>query len=640
MKKHFLAAALGLAATVSVFAGDSDPVLMTVDGKPVHVSEFEYLYNKNNSQQAQQQTLDQYLDMFIDYKLKVADAEHAGLQNTPEFKKEFGKFRDDLAKPYLRDTLVELALIEEAYKHFLEDVYVSHIMVGSTEHDKQMLDSLRNAIINGETSFEEVAEKYSQDRSSSQRGGRMGYVTPGRFPWPFEQVAYSTAVGEISPVMNSGFGYHIIRPESRRQAAGEVNASHILMLTRGMEPAEVDAQKARIDSIYELLEKGADFADLATRLSQDPGSARNGGNLGWFSRGMMVSEFDSVAFALADGEISKPFATTFGYHIIKRLEHRDVPGKAELIEKIKSQMANDERANQPEQSYAAGVIERLHAKVLPDAMKNVRDMIAAAPGGYDAEMINRLSESDMVVAVFDGGQVTLAEVMPSVSRTSSPDADNARLIIESAVYDVLGKRIMDVEKELLAESNADYRNLVNEYRDGILLYEISNRNVWEKASKDSAGLAKFFKSNKKKYKWESPKFKSTIIFATSDSVLNLATAYADSIKVNDSAEFAKAMRERFGRDVKVERVIAAKGENAITDYLGFNGEKPEGDKKSRWDSYASYQGRIISSPEEPSDVRGQAVTDYQNYLEKQWLKQLHKKYKVSVDKKVFETLRK
>ena len=189
---------------------DSDPVLMTVDGQDVRVSEFEYLYNKNNNQQLQQGTLDDYLGMFINYKLKVADARHAGLDSSPKFRNEFESFRIELAKPYMRDTVVEKNLIEKAYSHYGEDILASHIMVPPTAAGKAVLDSIRPLLESGKADFATEAGRLSVDKSSAARGGRLGYIVPGRFPWAFEEAAYGTDAGAMSPVFNSGVGYHIV----------------------------------------------------------------------------------------------------------------------------------------------------------------------------------------------------------------------------------------------------------------------------------------------------------------------------------------------------------------------------------------------------------------------------------------------
>ncbi|MDE5643806.1 MAG: peptidylprolyl isomerase, partial [Muribaculaceae bacterium] len=237
MKKYFVSAAVLGAILFAAGAKNNDPVLMTVNGKKVPLSEFEYLYKKNNSQQLQPQTLDEYVDMFVNYKLKVADAEAAGLDTTASFRQELVKYCNDLARPYLRDQAVEDSLARVSYNHMLETITVSHIMIPSGQNAAEAekaharLDSIRTAILNGKTTFEEAARENSVDNASKVRGGLMGVVGAGRYPWAFEDMAYNTATGEISPVVNSGFRFHIIRVEKREPAKGEVHAAHILKLT-------------------------------------------------------------------------------------------------------------------------------------------------------------------------------------------------------------------------------------------------------------------------------------------------------------------------------------------------------------------------------------------------------------------------
>lgn len=573
MKKQILAAGIICATLCAIAAKPKDPVLMKVGNDDVRLSEFEYLYNKNNTQQAQPQTIDEYVDMFVNFKLKVAAAEAAGLDTTKAFKDEYLKFRNELSEPYLRDEKVAAAQEAEAYDHMLSDLLVSHIMFPAQQ--SALADSLYAELKAGNARFEDVATKYSMDKASARRGGLMGVVGAGRYPWPFEKAAYETEVGRISPVINSGFGLHIIRVESRTPAKGQVHAAHILRMTRGASDSVVAAEMLVADSLYNVVTApGADFAAVARQFSQDPGSARNGGDLGFFGPGMMVQEFDSVAFALADGEISRPFKTPFGWHIIKRIESKGPGTFEENLEGIRKQIEREpSRARLAGDAYAAAAVERFRGKL--------------------------------------GGLTDSAE---------------------------LTARALELAREELEAENADYRNLLHEYRDGILLFDISNREVWNKASADTVGLDEFFRANRAKYAWKAPKFKSLIIFAGNDSLLNVAMRYAaDSIPATVPAQkIAEVMQQRFGRDVKVERVIAAKGENAITDYLGFGAEKPAKPASQRWQSYAAFRGRVIDQPEEASDVRGTVVADYQATLEKEWLERLHKEIPVKINQKVLK----
>lgn len=638
MKKQLTAAGIACVSLLAVTARNADPVLMNVAGKDVHLSEFEYLFHKNNSQQAQPQTIDDYVGMFVDYKLKVADAEAAGIDTTAAFIAEYTQFRDELSEPYMRDDAVLDSMVQQAYDHMKEELFVSHIMLPA---DKEaLIDSLRTAIIDGSARFEDAARKYSVDKGSAKQGGRMGYVVPNHFPWEFEKAAFDTPVGQLSPVVNSGFGLHIIRPESRRPARGEVNAAHILRVTRNAPDSVKVRQKQIIDSIYNVVVADpSKFEDIARQLSEDPGSGRNGGSLGWFGPGVMVHEFDSVSFALPVGQISKPFTTAFGWHIIKKIDERGVGSLADNKERILKAIENSPRSNAPRQAYLDRQKKIYNASVYKDNIAKIEDIVAPLGERMDSSLMASLSMSTLPIYTVNGVDYTLGEVASTITPSRARGVKTLPLEIENAAVAMMDGKVFDLAREELVKTEPDYRNLVNEYRDGILLFEISNRNVWDRAAKDKAGLEKFFTDNRGNYKWDAPKFKSYVIFASGDSLLNEALNYAATLPAGLApADFTKTMRERFGRDIKIERVIAAKGENAITDYLAFGGAKPKADA-SRWSSYAAFGGRIIDAPEEAADVRGAVVSDYQAALEKEWLARLHEMYPVKINKKVLKKVK-
>ena len=641
MKNLLLTLAIGGSALALFAAKPTEPVAFTIDGRDVYLSEFEYLYNKNNSQQIEPVTFDQYVDMFINYKLKVADAIHEHLDTTVSFKEEFDKFRSDLARPYLRDTIVEEQLIEEAYAHTLKDRYVSHIMLDARDpNGKQKMDSIREAIFAGTTTFEQAAKDNSLDKRSAVNGGRMAWMSgTGFYPWTFEKTAYDTPIGQISEVINSGIGYHIIRPEAERDPKGEVNVSHILLLTQGMDDEAKAAVKQKIDSIYKVVTNGADFADVARRESQDPGSASKGGNLDWFGPGRMVAEFDSVSFALAPGQISEPFATSYGYHIINKLDQRGVKPLEDMRPSIISMMERDGRINRPVLAKLEEIAKASGSAIdngYKDAIKNI-----LAANGYhtDSIAIAQIKASNVPVYTAAGKTVTLGEALKSANLRPDMPVDALNANVERIVENSFNQAMFEIGAEQLYNTNEEYRNLVNEYRDGILLFDISNKKVWEKASNDTVGLTNYYNAHRSDYSnWDKPRFKGYVIFAQNDSVLDAAHTYLDNnsdLKNLGQEAFTAALKKEFGKNVKVERVVVAKGDNKIIDYLAFGGEKPETPNQT-WKSYFAYDQKVIEQPEEVNDVRGAVITDYQNSLEKEWLKELHKKYKVKKYDKVLK----
>lgn len=641
MKRKILLVALAMAAMATVDAKKpSDPVLMTINGKKVPLSEFQYLYNKNNTQQAEKQSIDDYVDMFVTYKLKVADAEAAGIDTTAAFQKEFIGYRNELSRPYLRDTVVYNKLIDEAYVRMKEDVDVSHIMVHrgeSPEVDAKnaaMLDSLRTAILNG-ADFNELALKYSIDPGAKRNKGHMGWMSANQYPYSFELTAYNTPVGTISPVIQTDFGHHIVKVHGRRPARGEVLVQHILKLTQGKNEVEKAQQKAAIDSIYTLLRNGADFDSLAIALSEDPGSARNGGKLPWFGPGRMVPEFEEASFALENGAISEPFATSYGYHIVKRLDWKGIKPFNEAKDAIIGTMNHDMRSNMPEEAKLNELKKTYKSTVNKSTLAMVTDEIKAH-GQLDSAVVDKFRNSRAPLLSVGKKVIPLCDVIGEVPLYSVAKAESGVAIVNNIFNKALDKATIETEREALAGKYPDYRNLVNEYRDGMLLFEVSNRNVWDKASKDKEGLEAYFKANRTKYNWEKPHFKGYIVFTPNDSV---ETAVKDYIAANNvtADSINTVMRREFGRDVKVERVIAAKGDNAIIDAVAFGAEKPA--PTGKWTNYFAFEGRVIAFPEEAADVRGTVTTDYQSQLEKEWVASLRSKYPVKINQKLLDKLK-
>ncbi len=641
MKKRFFFPMLASAAILagSLYISAKDPILMTVNKKEVPLSEFLYIYQKNNKQQQQPQTVDEYLDMFVTYKLKVADAEAAGIDTTAAFRKELSGYTRELAEPYMRDNTVEQRLIEEAYGRMKRNVNVSHIMLsmGNTPQEKESartrLDSIRTAILNG-ADFAEMARKYSTDRSAETNGGNLGFIVANAYPYSFEKASFNTPVGKVSEVFEDvPFNcFHIVRVEGERPDAGEVHAAHILKLTRDLSNDEKESKKAAIDSIYNVLKAGGDFTETARKESED-GSKSRGGDLGWFGAGRMVPEFEKVAFELKDGEVSAPFESRFGYHIIKRLGHRDVGTLEETTPLIKRAISQDERAEMPTNARLEQFKAQYKANILPKGLQQV-DKFMRQHGGCDSACVASLAGSAIKVATVGKRTLTVADVLKGHLQDipTKGDLDKSMEAFKRLVGNALDRATIEEARERLLQDNEEYRNLVNEYRDGILLFDISNRNVWERSTKDKDGLEQYFEANRGRYTWDKPHYKGYVIFAVNDSIGDVARKYLDSHQISpDSLNIE--LRRNFGREVKVERVVVGKGDNPIIDNIAFGGEKPSKDK-SRWNTHFGYKGRIINAPEEALDVKGAVSTDYQAYLEKEWVKELKSKYPVKINEKV------
>lgn len=642
MKKS-VAAGLGACAVALAFAA-KDPVIMTVNGVDVPKSEFEYLYNKNSQQQINPQTLEEYVEMFKLYKMKVADARAEGIDTTAAFLKETEQYRHDLAAPYLTDSVYINKLVEEAYERSKEEVEAYHIMLFKTRDMRQnaelrnRADSLHEVLVSG-GDFAELAGKYSQDRGSKDRGGRMGWIVTNSYPAAFELEAFSLPEGQISEVIESPVGYHILKGGKHRPARGKVRAAHILKLTQGKDEAGVAQAEREIDSLYNVVAGNPQlFAMVATANSEDRGSARQGGMLPAFGAGEMVSEFDSVAFSLADGEISHPFKTSYGYHIIHRIGSDPVPSleaqKPQLVAKITS--PQDPRFKLIRNHQTERLAKKHKGSLNAKTLESIK--ASAAARGIDSLYLQdytTMPNGDLPIYNVDGKTVKARDVMSKLGKVNIPASPLASEFIADRIDDAYNKALVTAEEENLINTEDDYRNLLKEYVDGSLLYEVSVRKVWDKAAKDNDGLERYFEANRSNYKWAEPHAKGILIQAVNDSIGNLIRNRAAEL-APDSV--ALAIRKEFKGQASVDRVLVSKGTNAMVDNLMFGGPEVT-PANSKYTVYFMINPRLITEPEEVNDVKGQVTIDYQNEFQDAWEQELRRKYSVKVNEKVLKSVK-
>jgi peptidyl-prolyl cis-trans isomerase SurA len=322
MKRKFASLAGILFFTLGLPAQNNDPVIMMINGEPVSKSEFEYIYNKNNSSNTlDKKNLDEYVDLFVNFKLKVAEAKTKEIQLRKSYIEELETYRSQLAAPYMVDKETEEEIIKEAYERMKEDVDASHILIKSSRTDTaeaykkiyQLYEKLQKG-----ADFETLAKENSECPSAS-KGGHLGYVTAFMTVYPFETAGYNTPAGSFSKPVHTSFGYHMVKVHNHRPTRGTVRIAHIF---KRIENEGKDSQmRQKADSLYQLLQQGADFAEIAKKYSDDLQSAARGGEIGWVESGRLPADFEEAAFALKNnGDISAVIKTSFGYHILKLLD--------------------------------------------------------------------------------------------------------------------------------------------------------------------------------------------------------------------------------------------------------------------------------------------------------------------------------
>jgi len=647
MKSPVIALLAFLALSGSLLAQAADPVLMTLNGNPVKRSEFEYIYNKNNSNNSlDKKTLDEYVDLFVNFKLKVEEAKAQGIDTTKSFITELAGYRSQLTKPYLTDSKVDDDLLLEAYNRLKEDVDVSHILIRISQNATPA-DTLKawNSIqtilkrLQKKEDFAKVAKETSEDPSAAENSGHLGFISAFRTVYPFETVAYNTPVGTLSKPVRSAFGYHIIQVHARRPSLGEVLVAHIMKFTSKEDEAGNVKAKATIDSIYQRIKAGDDFGDLAKRLSQDKGSAAKNGELPWFGTGRMVPEFETAAFALNNvGDYSQPIQSAYGWHIIKLIEKKGVASYADMKADLERKVKRDERANRGQQAFVTKLRKDYNYQVITPNVTEFYTLVGTKALS-DSIFIVESSKLNKPLFSFAGKNYTQTDFANFMKKNTNSDKSIPSEKINEKLNAFVDSELLAYEDAQLEKKYDDFRFLMQEYHDGILLFEVSNKEVWEKASKDTNGLDKYFKAHKDVYTWEKPHYKGHVIYCKDKATFKIAKSI---VKKSDIDSIDKYLRTRLNDSiqyVKIEKGLYVQGENKVVDNQIFK-------TKDVYTPAAEYPyvfvvGKMLkNTPEDYTDVRGLVTADYQEYLEKEWIQSLRGKYPYTVNQEVLKTVKK
>jgi len=668
MKLFLLLISILFLFTTNLFAQKSnDPVLMTINGTPVFESEFIYLYNKNNTQNAlDKRTLQDYVVLFENFKLKVFEAEAEGMDTTKAFIDEFMGYRRQLTSPYLTDTVMKNKLEKQAYDRLKKDIDVSHILIrlapnasaADTLEAYKKIMAIRDRVTKNRIellvkkgylakktvskvlppeNFEVVAKEASQDPSVSQNDGHLGYITGFMTIYPFECVAYNTPMDSVSMPVRTMYGYHLIRVNGIRLSRGEVQVAHIMRFAqKGVPDSVMAAAKNTIDSIYQVLQKGADFASVARQSSQDRSSAVNGGVLPWFGIGFMVKEFENMAFSLKKDEISHPFQTPYGWHIVKLINTRQLEPFAQKRDEIERHIQHDERVNIIAQSFISRLKIEYHFRVDSDALTPFYQL-AEKYSVKDSLFRVTSQRFDETIAIFDSTKLTQKDFADFLEKSPNSQKKSSKEIINEKWNQFVSNQLMSYENTQLEKKYPDFANLVREYHDGILLFNISNQEVWDKATKDNPGLTAYFNAHKSIYSWKKPRFKGEIIYCRNEKIFKQAEILLKK-SPRDSVEnyLTSHLNKDTASVVKVEKGLYSKGENPTVDRLVFHDSSVEPNHDY---PIAFYVGKIIQQPDNYMDVRGLVTADYQNYLDSEWIKQLRKKYHIVVNEEVLSTIK-
>jgi peptidyl-prolyl cis-trans isomerase SurA len=651
MKKNLLGTAFALFIATATFAqiGDNS-TLLTVGGDVVTRGEFMTIYKKNNSSPTAISVTD-YLDLFINFKLKVKEAKDLGLDTAKTFSSELRGYRKQLATPYLTDKEVNDKLLTEAYDRSKKDVRAAHILI---KCDAEALPkdtliaykkavSLRDRVLKGED-FNKLAEQFSDDPSAKENKGDLGYFTVFNMVYPFETAAYSTQKGQVSMPVRTRFGYHLVKVEDMRDAQGTIHTAHIMVkLPKDAKQADIDAAKLKIDEVYTKLKAGEKFDDLAAKYSDDKASAKKGGELPWFGTGRMVPEFETAAFKLnTDGEYSEPVLTQYGWHIIKRLEKKGVASFDDVKVEFKSKIGKDSRAEKSKTS----LVNKIKAEA---AFKEDRKMLLDFNKAIDSTIYDGNWKTDKAAAltkvIFNLGNknYTQADFAKFIaSRQTKRAKDVSIQSIVNTMYDkFVEESALTYEDTQLEGKYPAFRDLLNEYRDGMLLFEITDKKVWSKAVEDTLGLKGYYDANKNNYMWGERADVTIFKFANKEVAERFRKYMKKNAKNNPTNDqILKEMNKTSQLDLQIEEGVYSKKDNETVDKVSWVAGTMSADMDAEKSIIIVRVNKVLApSPKSIAEARGLITADYQNYLEKEWIGMLRKKYTVTVDKAVLDTIK-
>ena len=637
----------------------NDQVLMTIEKDRVTVSEFLAIYNKNNtSNVVDKKTMEEYLDLFLNFKLKVKAAEDLGMDTAQKFINELAGYRRQLAQPYLVDRKMNDQLIQEAYDRMQEDVAAYHILVkvGEEAPAKDTVAALKKLknLAKGITSERDMQMALGKIRSSNDKdviAEDLGYFTAFSMVYPFENAAYETEVGKLSDPIRTRFGYHVVFVKDRRPARGEVHAAHIMVKSStSMTPEEQTRAKEKADEIYQRLKNGEDFATLAKEYSDDKSSAKNGGLLPWFGTGRMVQAFEDAAFSLEkNGEISEPVQSNYGWHIIQRVDYRGIGSFEELKGQIKQRIERDSRGQKGRRSLLKQLKEE-YTLSFNYKSKAVVDKLVTSDyleGKWSPEEQDNLD--GVVLSITDSKYSNTTQNFTQKDYFDYLNKFQRRYGEGQTIKDVLAEQwdgfvnamLIDFEREILPAKYEDFIALLQEYHDGILLFDLMDEKVWSKAVKDTAGLEAFYENNKTNYMW-GERVDASVYLCENEAIAKstikmakkrLKKGYADNDiieKVNKENPLNLTIRSGLyakGDDDYIDKVNWAEG---ITQLDGENGKKV----------IVQIYSVMEPQPKALQECRGLVTSDYQSYLEKSWIEELRAKYAFDIDMEVFRSIEK
>jgi peptidyl-prolyl cis-trans isomerase SurA len=642
--------------TPFVVLSQSKDVLFTIDNHPYYTDEFVRVYNKNLDlvKDDSQKNLDNYLELYIGYKLKVEKAYKIGLHNNANYQNELKSYRAQLSKSYLNDSKVTNELVQEAYGRMLQEIRASHILVLVDENAApedtlkayQKITDIKKRIESGED-FAQVAQQFSEDPSVKENNGDLGYFSAFRMVYPFENAAFSTAVGNVSKPFRTRFGYHVVKVVDKRANRGEVTVAHIMILKPASvsdkpSPNTEDKAKVTIEDIYKKIQQGESFESLAQQFSEDKSSATKGGVLQRFGSGQLSSEaFENVAFSLQNAnEISTPFQSQFGWHIVKLIEKHTLRTLADMKSELEEKVKKDERSLLITNSLAKKLRSTYSLSKDKKTMAAVKKVVTDDFYAQTWELPSNSKDFENTILVINAKKSITASQF--INYIHSQQKSKVKIKPISKLVDALFEKFIDEQitnyyNENLENEFSDFKFVMDEYRDGLLLFDLMDREIWTRAKSDTIGLQDFYNNHKVNYQWKK-RFVIDIFSSTDKLVIEKA------LKLMKKGTSLEAIKEKLNTQEKVNIMLRSGVFEEDDAQLSSFQKLSKGISGIVFKDNYYYVLNVTeikeAGPKLFAECKGKVMSDYQQFLESNWVNELKKEFEVKIQSEVFTTVKK
>jgi peptidyl-prolyl cis-trans isomerase SurA len=649
INKIILGCAIAINSIAFAQSGKKE-VLFTVDDKPYYTDEFLRVYNKNIDlvKDESQKDLNQYLDLFVGYKLKINKANKLGLQNDTKYINEFKSYRSQLSKNYTSDTKVTKALIEEGYNRSLKEIKAAHILILLDENAapadtlkayNQVVD-IRKKALAGED-FGDLAVKFSQDPSAKDNKGDLGYFSAFRMVYAFESAAYKTKVGEISMPARTRFGYHLIKVADIRDNRGEVTVAHIMILkSPNATAADLEKGKSTIQDIYTKLKQGENFESLAGQFSEDKTSGPKGGLLPQFSSGQLSSEeFENVAFGMkTPNTYSEPFESKFGWHIVKLIQKHPIKKLQEVERELDAKIRKDDRSRLITNSLTAKLRKKYTVKRNDKVYTAIKTLVTDK--FYTNEWVAPdLKDLNKTLLTIDGNKDVSERSF--ISDIESQQKSNLKIKPIAKLVDFVYQNFVDTQltnyyDENLEKEFPEFANITDEYRDGLLLFDLMEKEIWDKAKQDTLGLKKYYDANQQKYQWKN---RANVIIASSTN-MDMVKKAKKLLKEDKSIDFIKEnLNTKDVVNIMTKEETIEEGTENFPKNVKMQVGVSDVYQEEKFYFVNKVKKVLPAGQKTLDETRGKVINDYQQYLEDNWVSDLKKEFKVSINQDVFTKLK-